>query len=218
MIVMQPPLPVLEYGTSQPTEPKVLAKRLGRQALFALIGVCCGLAVGWLLAPTPLYRASASLIITSIPSGIPLPPGTRALNPSEIPATSQNICDTLNAPAFRQRVVNSLKIADPSHPAPTLNELPKILKVNTINQTTLFEVQATHTDPAKAKQIADLAAIEADKQFRGTAPSVMVLSMSSLPSRAINDPVRFMMVIGIAGGVVVPVAVWLIRRRTRSWI
>lgn len=210
---MNLPPPVLEYGTSQRLGPAALARRVGAQGIIAILGVAIGLVAGWLLAPKPVYRALSLLQISSIPSGVALPPGTRALNPSEIGATGQKIRDALTTAAYRQRIVDDLRQSSPAGRPLTTDELAQILSVSYVRDTTLFKVEATDPSPAKAAQIANLAAREAFNQFRGTAPSVTVLSIATPPPGPSNDPTRFIVVAGIAGGVVLPVGIWLIRRR-----
>jgi len=192
--------------------PAKLARRLAVQSLLVIVGAFLCLMGGRLMAPKPVYRASSLLLITSIPSGLPLPPGTRALNPSEIPATGQTIRDALNTPAYRQRVVDRLRQTAPADPAISADQLAKIVTIDYVRDTTLFKVDATHANPIKAAQIANLAADEAIKQFRGTAPSLTLMSIATPPVGPSNDPGRYILIAGIAGGVLLPTAMWVLRR------
>lgn len=209
---MQPPPPVLEYGVSHRLSPAKLARRLAVQTILVIVGAFLCLMGGRLMAPKPVYRASSLLLITSIPSGLPLPPGTRALSPSEIPATGQSIRDALNTPAYRQRVVNRLKQTAPADPAMSADQLAKILSIDYVRDTTLFKVEATHASPIKSAQIDNIAADEAVKQFRGTAPSLTLMSIATPPVGPSNDPGRFILIAGLAGGVLLPTAMWVFRQ------
>jgi capsular polysaccharide biosynthesis protein len=207
------PPPVLDYGTGPEMSRRRLAKNFGIFAVVAILGALLGTAAGWLTAPKPVYRATVILQISSIPMGVSLPPGTRALDASEIPATGEKIRSALVTKAFRQKIIADLKRTTPATPPLTLEELSGILKINYVHDTTLFKLEATHPNAISASEIANAAARQASKHFRGTAPSVTVLSFSTPPFAPSNNPQRFIVLSGLAGAIVLPVGVWMIRRR-----
>jgi hypothetical protein len=208
--------PILEYGTNQRASPAQFGRFIAMQATFVAIGLCLGFAIGLFIKPKPLYRTSSMLQISSIPYGAPLASGTRALDPAEIPAVGEKICQALNTTTYRQRIVDDLRFKLLPAAPQTVDQLSQHLTITYLKDTTLFRIDATDPDPVVASEIANIAARQAIQEFRGQAPSVDLVSRAAIPFAPSNHPQMFVVLTALIVAVLLPVAVWFFRRGHRD--
>lgn len=199
---------VLEYAPPAPLTSRRVLARLALYTLFAATGVVLGAIAGRFIAPTPEYRTSAYLVLESTPTGFPLPTGTRAVKPSEMPATAQSIVRKLDSAAFRQRTADALARAQITA---STDLFPGKLAFSSVRDTTLIRIDMTDADPRLAAAIANAAATAAT----GAAP-VKIMSPATSPG-APTTRTRLWVLAGAAlGGILFPLACWYATRHERA--
>jgi hypothetical protein len=199
--------PTLEYGLAPRDSAAKIFRRILVVALLAAAGVGIGASLGFLLAPKPIYRASAMLRIAAIPPGMMLPAGTRAMTASEIPATGKRIQDMLKSNTFRQHLADGLKSTLPAGTSPGVEEIARKVACVHLKDTSLFQFDATDGNRYMAASMADGAANSAIREFAGSAPSLQLVSVAGVPTRASNRRELYYLIGGLAGGVLLPLVV-----------
>lgn len=207
--------PILDYGTNHQVIPRSLFKTIALYGFLAALGAVLAVVLSIVFAPKPFYRSTALLRIASIPQGLPLAPGTRALSPSEVGGVGKDVEDSLNTSNFRQQVIRDFNISRLQTSLPTPQELSQNLSIAYIRDTKLFRIEATDPSPDRAAIIAGIAAESAVRFYSGKAPAVEIIATAQRPLSPANRYEVMHRLAGAIGGILLPVCFWLVRRYRR---